>query len=81
MLSHKYGTKVSSCMCTLYIKMPESRGTWVAQMVEWPAPDFGSGRDLTVVRSSLVMGSVLSIELLGILSLSPSLYLSLSLSK
>ena len=45
------------------------RGTWVAQLVELWALDFCSCHDLTVVRLSPVMGSVLTgRNLLGILS-------------
>ena len=35
-----------------------SQGAWVAQSVKRPTLDFGSGHDLTVVRSSLASGSV-----------------------
>ena len=27
------------------LKMATSKGTWVAQLVKWPALDFGSGHD------------------------------------
>ena len=42
------------------IKLP--RGVWVAQLVEQPTLGFGSGHGLMVVRSSPVLGSVLSRE-------------------
>ena len=46
----------------------------MAQSVEELALDFGSGQDLTVVRSSPVSGSVLRVEPAeDALSLSPSL--------
>ena len=38
------------------------RGTWVAQSVAYLTPDLGSGHDPRVVRSSPMMGSVLSVE-------------------
>ena len=37
-------------------------GTWVAQFVKHPALDFGSGHDLTVIRSSPVLQSMPSVE-------------------
>ena len=38
-------------------------GTWVAQSVECPTLDFGSGRDLTIwfLKSSPTSGSVLTV--------------------
>ena len=36
------------------------RGAWVAQSINHPTLDFGSGHDLTVVSSSPASGSVLS---------------------
>ena len=45
------------------------RGTWMAQSVDHPTLDFGSGYDLAVVRLRPMLGSVLSTEPLGILSL------------
>ena len=39
-----------------------SRGTWVAQLVEHLALGFSSGHDLRVLRSSPVSGSMLSME-------------------
>ena len=56
-------------------------GTWVAQLVKGPTLDFGSGHDLMFVSLSPVLGSVLTVwSLLGILSLSLSLFLPCSLS-
>ena len=47
------------------------RGAWVAQLVKQPTLDFGSGRDLTVLRVSPPLGSKPTAHsLLGILSLS-----------
>ena len=37
-------------------------GTWVAQLLRRPTLDFSSGHDLTVVRSSPALGSVLGTE-------------------
>ena len=37
-------------------------GAWVAQSVECPTLDFGSGRDLRVVGLSPASGSILSME-------------------
>ena len=37
-------------------------GTQVAQSVEYPTPDFGSGHYLMVMRLSPASGSVLSVE-------------------
>ena len=54
-------------------------GTWVAQLIEHLALDFGSGHDPRVVGSSPVSGSALSVELA--LSPSPAPLLSLSISK
>ena len=48
------------------------RGTWAAQLVEYPALDIGSGRDFAFVRSNPVSGSVLGKEPAWD-SLSPSL--------
>ena len=36
--------------------------TWVAQLVKRPIPDFSSGHDLRVLRSSPTLGSVLGLE-------------------
>ena len=48
-------------------------GAWVPQQAKLPTLDFGSGHDLTSVRSSLSWGSVLTAwSLLGIFSLSLS---------
>jgi len=47
------------------------RGTWVAQSVEHPTFDFGSGHDLRVLGSSPESGPMLSTEFAW-LSLSPS---------
>ena len=51
--------------------MRKRRGTWVAQSLKHLALDFGSGHDLTVVRSSPMSDSTLNVE--GILSPSLSL--------
>ena len=49
----------------------------MAQSVEGPTLDFGSGHDVTVCGFEPHMGSVLTAQsLLGILSLCPSLSLS-----
>ena len=40
----------------------KSGGTWVAQPVECPTLDFGSGHDPRVVGQSSASGSVLSME-------------------
>ena len=42
----------------------------MAQLVKHPTLDFGRGHDLTVMRSSPTLGSMLGMELLWILSLS-----------
>ena len=57
-------------------------GSWVAQSVKGPTPDFGSGHDLTQFMSlSPTLGSALSVQsLLGILSLPLSLPLPCSCS-
>ena len=69
-----------------YSRFKKSTGTWVAQSVKSPTPDFSSGHDLMVVRS----GPALSAEppwnsLSPSFSLFPSappmLMLSFSLSK
>ena len=39
------------------------RGTWVAQSVEYPTLDFGSGHDLRVVGLSPTSVSALSMEI------------------
>lgn len=39
-----------------------SRGTWVAQLVKWPTPDFHLGHDLSFLGSSSTLGSRLSAE-------------------
>ena len=54
---------------------------WVAQSVERQTPDFGSGYDPKVVRSSPTLGSSLSMGLLRILSLSLPLSPACALSK
>ena len=52
------------------------RATWVAQLVKRLTLDFGSGHDLTIMRSSPTLGSVLTVRsLLGILFLHLSLLL------
>ena len=59
----------------------EKMGEWVAQLVEHPTLDFGSGHDLKFMILSPMSSSVLSAwNLLGILSLSLSLCPSPSLS-
>ena len=40
----------------------EKWGAWVAQSVEHPTLDFGSGHDLRLVKSSPMLGSALSVE-------------------
>ena len=50
----------------------------MAQSVEHPTPGFGSGHDLTVMRSSPRLGSTLMELAWG--SLSPSISASVSLS-
>ena len=45
------------------IKNVKGRGTWVALLVKHPTFNFGSGRDLRIVRSSPGSGSVLGVEL------------------
>ena len=42
--------------------MPNIRGTCVAQLVKHWTLDFGSGRDLRIVRSKPTLGSGLSME-------------------
>ena len=57
----------------LYEKLPQD--TWVAQSVKHKTLDIGSSHDLTVAGSSPASGSTLTVlSLLGILSLSLSLY-------
>ena len=51
----------------LWLKSASS--AWVAPLVKCPTLDFGSGHDLRVVRLSPMLGSMLSVELLKILSL------------
>ena len=54
-------------------------GAWVAQSVECLTLDLGSGHDLTSMRSSPALGSVLTAQsLLEILSLTPSLSLKIN---
>ena len=60
-----------------------STATWVAQSIECPTLDFGSGYDLMVVGSSPALGSVLGMEpawdyLSPSLSATPPLMLALS---
>ena len=40
----------------------EEVGVWVAQSVERPMFDFGSSRDIRVMRLTPALGSVLSME-------------------
>ena len=62
-------------------EMQPLRVLWVAQLVECPTLDFGSGHDLMVRAFDLASGSVLTVwSLLGILSSSLSLPLPCSLS-
>ena len=64
-----------------------SGGTWVAQSLKCPTLDFSSGHDLTVMRLSSTLGSVMTVQsLLGILSLPlplplPHLYVHMPLSR
>ena len=53
----------SSCPCQsfdTFLKNADAWGAWVAQLVKCPTLDFSSGHDLTVVRSSPTLGSMLS---------------------
>ena len=51
----------------------EQGGAWVAQLVECPTLDFGSGHDLRVMRSNPMSGCTLGMESAwGSLSSSPS---------
>ena len=54
--------------------------TWVAQLVKRPTLDFSSGLELMFVSSSPESGSALT-KCNGIISPSPSLSVSVSLSK
>ena len=45
-----------------FLKMISKWGAWVAQSVEHPTLDFGSGHDPRVMRSSPTLGSVLSVK-------------------
>ena len=61
------------------------RGTWVAQWVEHPTLDFGSGHDLRVMRLSPKLGSTVRVKFAcpfpSDVSLTPNpLHLSLSVS-
>ena len=44
------------------MKNTDSGGTWVAESVERPTLDFGSGHDPRVVGSGPSSGSVMSVE-------------------
>ena len=44
------------------LKITKLWGAWVAQLVKCPTLDFGSGHDLRVMGSSLVLGSTLGLE-------------------
>ena len=58
-----------------------SRGTWVALLVKRPTRGFSPGHDLRVMRSSPMLGSMLTAESAKVsLFLSLSLFLSPSLS-
>ena len=48
---------------TSLIKSEQPWGSWVAQLVKHRILDFSSGHDLRLMRSSLVSGYVLSMEL------------------
>jgi len=45
-----------------FIKLTDAWGTWVAQSVEHPSLDSGSGHDVRFVGSSAVSGSMLGGE-------------------
>ena len=55
---------------TLPLKKITYMGAWVAYSVKYPTLDFGSGHDLRVVRSSPMLGAMISRESVGD-SLSP----------
>lgn len=42
---------------TFLLEKSLSRGTWVAELVEWQTLGFSSGRDHRIMRSSLTSGS------------------------
>ena len=46
----------------MLIPKGQRRGAWIAQSVEHPTLDFGSGHDLSVVGSSPKWGFVLRVE-------------------
>ena len=54
------------------------QGTWEARLVKYPTPDFGSGHDLRVTRSSSASGLVVGEESLTLCLLCAH---SLSLTK
>ena len=55
----------------MFSSMSTDVGLWVAELVKHLTLDFGSGRDLMVMRLSPALGSVLSRSLLEILFLCP----------
>ena len=50
------------CLMSKIIQKSPGRGAWVAQLVERPTLDLGSGHDPRVVRSSPALGFRLSVE-------------------
>ena len=38
------------------------KGTWGAQLIKLPTPDFSSGNDLRIVRLSLSLSSTLGVD-------------------
>ena len=54
--------KSASGLLTFTAYNLRTRGAWVAQLVERPTSDFGSGHDPRVVGLSPVSGSALSVE-------------------
>lgn len=64
----KSSVQLNKKLSISFFKVTPSWGTWMAQLS--PTPDFGSGRNVGVVRSSPRSGSVCwAGSLLGILSL------------
>jgi len=60
------------------IRVPDTRGAWVAQLFGHPTLDFSSGHDLGVVGSSPVSDAAFSGESAGDSPSAPSPTLSLS---
>ena len=61
-LQEEFGKCGKSLLASVLGRNDDSSGTWVAQSVERPTLDFGSGHDSRVVKLSPASGSVLRME-------------------